>query len=285
MSHPYTVHSVAQAFVDNIIKLHGPPIAIVSDRDRIFTSKLWKDIFKAMDVDLRYSSTYHPQSDGQTERVNQCVENYLRCMVSQDPKKWTLWLSLAEYWYNTSFHSSLKVTPFEALYGFPLPAISEFSVAGHFEPEAQTFLTDRQVLLHNLKTNLQQAQARMKKYADNNRVERSFAPGDMVYLMLQPYRLSAFGLRNSLELQSKYYGSFRVLAKIGNMAYKLQLPSHVTIHPVFHVSQLKRHLGPTAIPNADLPLVVMIMATSRQSLCWCSRQGKSHATTLQWFSG
>ena len=74
MAHPYTVQSIAAAFIDNVIKLHGPPIAIVSDRDKIFTSKLWKEIFEAMKVDLRYSSAYHPQSDGQTERVDQCIE-------------------------------------------------------------------------------------------------------------------------------------------------------------------------------------------------------------------
>jgi hypothetical protein len=77
LAHPNTVQTVAQAFIDNIIKLHGHPLAIVSDRDRIFTSAMWKGIFGALQVKLRYSSAYHPQSDGQTERVNQCVENYL----------------------------------------------------------------------------------------------------------------------------------------------------------------------------------------------------------------
>jgi hypothetical protein len=128
-------------------------------------------------------------------------------------------------------------------------------VAGHLEPDAQQFLTNRQELLDKVKLHLSQAQARMKKYADRNRVERTFTVGDMVYLKLQPYRLTAFGLRNSLKLQSKYYGPFRVLARVGNVAYKLQLPTNVNIHPVFHVSQLKRHLGPTAVPNPDLPLV------------------------------
>jgi transposase InsO family protein len=70
LSHPYTVQTIAQAFIDNVMKLHGAPIAIVSDRDRIFTSNMWKDIFKELDVQLRYSSAYHPQLDGQTERVN-----------------------------------------------------------------------------------------------------------------------------------------------------------------------------------------------------------------------
>jgi hypothetical protein len=176
-------------------------------------------------------------------------------MVFNDPKKWTTWISMAEYWYNTSFHSSLKVTPFEALYGFPPPTLSEFSIPGTVDSETQDFITQRQKMLQTIKENLLQAQARMKKFADRNRVERSFKPGDMVYLKLQPYRLAAFGLRSSLKLQTKYYGPFWVLSKVGNVAYKLQLPATVSIHPVFHVSQLKRHLGPSAVPNPDLPLV------------------------------
>jgi transposase InsO family protein len=121
LSHPYTVHSVAQVFIDNIFKLHAPPVAIVTDRDKIFTSKMWQDIFKSMKVSLHFSTTYHPQTDGQTERVNQCLENYLRFMSFQEPKKWAAWLPLAEWWYNRSFHTSLKCTPFEALYGYPPP--------------------------------------------------------------------------------------------------------------------------------------------------------------------
>jgi transposase InsO family protein len=81
LAHLYIVQTVAQAFIDNIIKLHWPPLAIVADRDRIFTSTMWKEIFSTLQANLRYSSAYHPQSDGQTERVNQCLETYLRCMT------------------------------------------------------------------------------------------------------------------------------------------------------------------------------------------------------------
>jgi hypothetical protein len=112
LSHPYFVETVAQAFIDHVVKLHGPPLFIVSDRDRIFTSAMWKSIFKSLKVQLRFSSSYHPQSDGQTERVNQCLATYLRCMTFAEPKKWLSWLSLAEFWYNTCFHTSLQLTPF-----------------------------------------------------------------------------------------------------------------------------------------------------------------------------
>lgn len=255
LSHPYTVLSVAQAFVDNIIRLHGPPKLIISDRDRIFTSKLWKDIFAAMNSELRYSTAYHPQTDGLTERVNQCVETYLRCMTTDQPKKWSSWLSLAEFWYNTTYHTALKMSPFQALYGFPPPLISELAIPGPEDEEAQSFLGEKQLVLEQLKSNLQQAQNRMKKYADMKRSERVFEVGDMVYLKMAPYRLPAFGFRGALKLQNKFYGPFVITQKVGKVAYKLQFPDHVKIHPVFHVSQLKKHIGSKAIPSPNLPMV------------------------------
>jgi transposase InsO family protein len=95
----------------------------VSDRYVVFTSRFWKGIIAKLGVKLNYSTAYHPQYDGQTERVNQCIENYLRCMVFNQPKKWNKWIPLTEYWYNTSFHSSHKTTPFQALYGYAPPLL------------------------------------------------------------------------------------------------------------------------------------------------------------------
>jgi hypothetical protein len=241
--------------MDNIFKLHGPPKVIVSDRDRIFTSKLWQDIFSALKVELHFSTAYHPESDGQTERVNQCLEQYLRSMAFQEPKKWAEWLPAAEWWYNTSYHTSLKTTPFEALYGYPPPQIHDISVPCDISPEAQVTLQEKEHVLKNLQHNLQQAQNRMKKFADLKRTERQFEIGDMVYLKMQPYRETALGLRNALKLSSKYYGPFRVLQRIGKVSYKLQLPTGTLLHDVFHVNQLKKHIGPTAVPNPSLPLV------------------------------
>jgi transposase InsO family protein len=244
LSHPYTAQTVAQLFIDYIIKLHGPPVAIVSDRDRIFTSKLWQYIFKAFKVSLHFSSSYRPQTDGQSERVNQCLESYLRCMTFLEPKKWHSWLSLAEWWYNTNYHSSLKCTPFEALYGYKPPLISEIMVLGPESP-AMDFLAQKQHMITKLKDNLSQAQERIKKYADQRRTKRQFQIGDMVYLKLQPFRYNAFGLHQGLKLTTKFYGPFKVLEKIGQTGYKLQLLDTTKIHLVFHVSQ----------PHSNLPLV------------------------------
>lgn len=102
LSHPYTTLSVAQVFINNVYKLYGLPSFIISDRGRIFASTLWKELFKLTDTTLNMSSSYHPQTDGQTKRLNQCLETYLRCLVQACPSKWSQWLSLAEYWYNTT---------------------------------------------------------------------------------------------------------------------------------------------------------------------------------------
>ena len=109
--------------------------------------------------------------------------------------------------------------------------------------------------MEQLKENLHHAQERMKHFADKSRPERQLQVGDMVYLKMQPYRQTAFGIRGLLKLRSKYYGPFRVQRKIGSVAYHLQLPENATIHPVFHVSQLKKHLGSHVVPIPGLPLV------------------------------
>ena len=116
--HPFTAPTIARAVFDNVVKLHGMPKTIVSDRDKIFTSTVWTELFRLLGTRLLFSSAYHPQTDGQTERVNQCLEMYLRCVVYDTPKKWKSMLSQAEFWYNSSFHSSLGCSPFHALYGY-----------------------------------------------------------------------------------------------------------------------------------------------------------------------
>lgn len=147
------------------------------------------------------------------------------------------------------------LTPFQCLYGFPPPQIGEIYVPGLVDAEVQSFLEQREHVQQQLKHNLQVAQDRMKKYADRNRTNRQFQKGDMVYFKMQPYILAAFSIRTGLKLATKFYGPYRILQKIGNSSYKLHLPAKVHIHNVFHVSQLKRHLGPNAVPDPDLPLV------------------------------
>jgi hypothetical protein len=166
IKHPFTASTIAQVFMDNIVKLHGIPKSIVSDRDEVFTSSFWSELFKLLKTDLKLSSAYHPQSDGQTERVNQYLEMFLRCAVQETPKQWTKWLSLAELWYNTCFHSSLQCSLFKALSGVdPSPCI--IPTLKHTDhQDVSDMLMERQLFTELLKEQLAKAQNRMKLYAD-----------------------------------------------------------------------------------------------------------------------
>jgi hypothetical protein len=112
LKHPYTTAMVAKVYPDNIVKLHGVPMSIVSDRDKKITSLFWKELIKAVGSKLHYTTAYHPQTDGQSERVNQCLEQYLRCAVQDHPCTWHKWLAMAEFWYNTSYHTAIGTSPF-----------------------------------------------------------------------------------------------------------------------------------------------------------------------------
>jgi hypothetical protein len=127
LSHPYSAKKVALVFVTGVMRLHGVLQSIVSDRDPIFISSFWRKFFKLQGMELKTSSAYHPQTDGQTKVINRCLEQYLRCFASQHPKSWEAFLAWDEYWYNTTFHqltstpfsSSVWVTPptFDKLFG------------------------------------------------------------------------------------------------------------------------------------------------------------------------
>jgi hypothetical protein len=113
----------------------------------------------------------------------------------------------------------------------------------------------RQIAMNNIKYNLQLAQDRMKKQPDKKRSERILEVADMAYLKLQPYMHNALGIHKCLKLHNKFYGPFKVIQKLGQVAYKLLLLDGCGIHPMFHVSQLKKHVGPKVIPQKCLPLV------------------------------
>lgn len=126
LTHPYSTSIVAQLFIDNVFKLHGMPNYIVSDNDPVFMSKFWKEFFLLQGSELCFSYGYHSQTDGQTEVLNKCLETYSKCFCSLQPKKWAFWLSWAEWNYNTSYHSAIKMTSFEVVYGYVPPLLPAY---------------------------------------------------------------------------------------------------------------------------------------------------------------
>jgi hypothetical protein len=255
LSHPYSDAKIAQLFISHVFKLHGMPNSIVSDRDPTFTSAFWQELFKLQGTSLKLSTSYHPQTNGQTKIVNKCVENYLRCFTQDSPKHWTNWLPWAEFCYNTTWHASTKMTPFEAVYGVPPPRLLSYVLGTTRVQAVDDLLRNREQILKLLQHNIKHAQQRMKKYADIRRTERTFKLGQAVYLRLQPYRQTSVNHRRALKLAPRFYGPFTIVRKVGEVAYELDLPPESRIHPVFHVSQLKPKLGSSSSVVPKLPPV------------------------------
>lgn len=139
---------------------------------------MWKELFRLTHTELRMSTARHPQTDGQSERVNQCLETYLRCFVHACPSKWSAWLALAEFWYNTSPHSALGTSPFEALYGHGPRHFGLLDPMACAAPDLQDWLQDRAQVEALLRQHLLRAQQQMKESADKRRSARVFELGD-----------------------------------------------------------------------------------------------------------
>lgn len=186
--------------------------------------------------------------------MNRCLETYLRCFVGGQPRKWVQWLSWAEGCFNISYHSSTKTTPFELVYGYPPPLMQPYEVSTARLESVEQKLREMDNVLYVLKSNLEMAQNRMKLQTDKKMTERHFEVGDMVYLRLVPYQLQSLAPHSYHKLQPRFFGPYKVLEKVGTIAYKLQLPPETKVHSVFQVSCLKKQLGNNVIPSPTLPL-------------------------------
>lgn len=167
--------------------------------------------------------------------VNRCVETYLRCFTYDKPRTWCRWLPWAEYWYNTTFHASTNTTPFWAVYGRDPPPLIRYGSLETTIASVDQQLKERDLILDELKAHLLRAQTRMKMGADQHRRDIQFKEGDLVYVKLHSYRLRCLARKPNEKLCPKFFGPFKIISRIGPVAYHLELPSDATIH-------LKRHL-------------------------------------------
>jgi hypothetical protein len=249
----FTAVRVADLFAKMVCKLHGMPRSIVSDRDVIFLSKFWKELFRLSGTKLRMSSAYHPQSDGQTEIVNKVLQQYLRCFVHEKPRRWGEFLHWAEWHYNTAIHTSTGLSPFQVVYGREPPALLDYIPGSTSIQAVEATMQERTEVIQLLRKKLSKAQDAMKLIADLKRTPHTFKEGDLVFVKLRPYRQTSVVGKRIHKLSKRYYGPFKLLQAVGEVAFKLELPAASKIHPVFHVSQLKPCLDDSATP-LELPI-------------------------------
>jgi len=288
LSHPFTAKTVASLFCKEVVRLHGTPRSILTDRDVVFLSEFWQELFRLSHTKLRMGTAYHPQTDGQTEVVNRCLEAYLRCFTHEQPRSWSKFISWAEYSFNTGHHTSAGTTPFKLVYGRDPPLLHPYVVGETHIADLEDQLLERDHMLRLLKDNLSKAQARMKSFADSKRREMSFEVGDAVFLRLQPYRQKSLSKQKYAKLSPRFFGPYKVIKKIGSVAYELELPPAARIHPIFHVSLLKPAIGiqPTSSP-APLPLSptweLLLTPAKVLNHQWKSEGGKPQLELLiQW---
>ncbi|GKB71463.1 putative reverse transcriptase domain-containing protein [Tanacetum coccineum] len=231
---------LARLYLNRIVARHRIPVSIICDRDGRFTSNFWKSFQKALGTDISMSTAYHPGTDGHSERTIQTYEDMLRACVIDFGKGWVKHLPLAEFSYNNSYHASIKAAPYEALYGRKCRSPVCWAEVGEAQltgPELIQEITEKIVLI---KQRMQAAQDRQKSYTDRKRKPMEYEVGDRVMLKVSPWKgVVRFGKWG--KLNPRYVGPFKVLAKVGKVAYRLELPQELSrVHHTFHVSNLKK---------------------------------------------
>ncbi|GJS23828.1 putative reverse transcriptase domain-containing protein [Tanacetum coccineum] len=240
---------LARMYLKEVVTRHGIPLSIICDHDPRFTSNFWRSLQNALGTSLDMSTTYHPQTDGQSERTIQTLEDMLRACAIDFGKGWVNHLPLVEFSYNNSYHASIKAAPFEALYGRKCRSPVCWAEVGEVQLTGPEIVQETTKKIVQIKQRMQAARDRQKSYADLKRKPMEFQVGDKVMLKVSPWKgVVRFGKQG--KLNPRYVGPFKVLERVGDVAYKLELPEELSrVHNTFHVSNLKKC-------HADEPLAV-----------------------------
>ncbi|GJR00793.1 hypothetical protein Tco_0523777 [Tanacetum coccineum] len=240
---------LARLYLKEVVTRHGIPVSIICDRDPRFASNFWRSLQNALGTNLDMSTAYHPQTDGQSERTIQTLEDMLRACAIDFGKGWVNHLPLVEFSYNNSYHASIKAAPFEALYGRKCRSPVCWTEVGEAQILGPELIQETTEKIIQIKQRMQAARDRQKSYADLKRKPMEFQVGDKVMLKVSPWKgVVRFGKRG--KLNPRYVGPFKVIERVGEVAYKLELPEELSrVHNTFHVSNLKKC-------HADEPLAV-----------------------------
>ncbi|QRW18194.1 Retrotransposable element Tf2 protein [Rhizoctonia solani] len=241
---------LAELFLEHVWKRHGMPEKTILDRGRVFNNKFLRALYKQLGIDPHFSSAYHPQSDGQTERVNPSIEHFLRAYSGINQRDWTRWLPMVEFAYNNAVHSSTGKTPFKALYGWE-PSLTPSNIPTDV-PEANDLAQTMESQWREVEAALRQSKTKMTAGEEGS--PTVFEVGEEVWLDARNVNLKTL----SPKLTEQRLGPFKVSKKISNRAYRLELPSTMRIHNVFYVgllSKVKRD-DKRAFENCPPPVTV-----------------------------
>ena len=243
---------VADLFFREVVRLHGLPRSFTSDRDTRFLSHFWRTLWSKLGTRLQFSSAYHPQTDGQTEVVNRSLGNLLRCLAGERPKQWDLLLPQAEFAYNSSINRSTGKTPFESLYGRPIPHFLDrtpLPIHTHSSATAEDYVQHITNVQREIFEKLQDSTNKYKFSADQHRKYSEFQEGDLVLVYFSRNRFPAGSYG---KLSRRKFGPFRILKRLGPNAYLLDLPPDVLTSPIFNVSDLFTFHGDPDTPSDDI---------------------------------
>ncbi|KAG8503507.1 hypothetical protein CXB51_001514 [Gossypium anomalum] len=237
----YSLDKLAELYIAEIVRLHGVPMSIISDRDLRFTSRFWKKLQEALGTKLNFSTAFHPQTDGQSEKVIQVLEDMLRCCVLEFGGSWEKYLSLIEFAYNNSYQSSIQMAPYEALYGRKCRTPLYWTELSEKQIHGVDLVKETEEKVKVIRDCLKAASDRQKSYADLKRKEIEFQVGDKVFLKASPWKKILRFSRKG-KLSPRFIGPYEITERIGPVAYRLALPVELErIHNVFHVSMLRRY--------------------------------------------
>jgi hypothetical protein len=248
---------LASIFMREVVRLHGVPESILSDRDPRFTSHFWRAFWEQLGTTLTMSTAYHPQTDGQTERANRTLEEMLRSRINFEQDDWDEHLAAAELAINNAVQASTGFSPFYLNYGqyVRLPLDNELAAAAPDcnNPAAAERIRRLQEGLNRARSNIEEAQQRQKHYADLHRRDVQFQPGDAVLLSTEHLRLAGDDTRTP-KLSAKYIGPFTIKRVVNDNAYELDLPPSLQIHPVINITRLKPYRdGAQLFPSRPPP--------------------------------